>query len=80
VTKGCSWQRRTITRAAWSKATRQHAIDTVLRHAMIEIRALAYTPDMASHPTGIWSRSDRPDDTDAHLVDDNVTNVVFNNC
>src|SRR5262245_10722092 len=37
---------------SWSRATRQQVIDTLLRDAMIEIRALAYTPDMASHPDG----------------------------
>src|SRR5262245_59847953 len=37
---------------AWSRATRQRAIDTLLRDAMIEIRALAYTPAMARHPDG----------------------------
>jgi hypothetical protein len=36
----------------WSRTTRQQVIDTLLRDAMIEIRALAYTPDMASHPDG----------------------------
>lgn len=36
----------------WSRATRQQVIETLLRYAMVEIRALAYAPDMASHPDG----------------------------
>lgn len=36
----------------WSRATRQRVVDALLRDAMIEIRTMAYTPDMSRHPDG----------------------------